>query len=88
MKVRKIATNSARLAAFSLLSQFRPVVVTVLEILTAVSLFGFLACAFFGQWFVFTVLLIAGVTTSALTWSYDAILSRLVPFDYGFLSEG
>ncbi|PAB33126.1 hypothetical protein CC202_09570 [Pseudomonas savastanoi] len=88
MKIRKVVTNSARLAAFSLLSLLRPVVVTGLEIITAFSLFGFIACAIFGQWFVFTVLLLAGVVASALTWSYDAILNRLVPFDYGFLSEG
>ncbi|HFF5988747.1 hypothetical protein [Pseudomonas fluorescens] len=88
MKAHDAVTGSARLAAFSLLSLVRPVVVGLLEIIAAMSLFGFLACALFGQWFVFTVMLVTGLLATALCWSYDALLSRLVPFNYGLLSDG
>ncbi|NBB13550.1 hypothetical protein [Pseudomonas sp. SLFW] len=88
MKARDAVTGSARLAAFSLLSLIRPVVVGLLEIIAALSLFSFLACALFGQWFVFTVMLLTGLVATVLCWSYDALLSRLVPFNYGLLSDG
>ena len=87
MKAHKVATGSLRLAAFSLLSLIRPAVVLALEVVAALSLLGFLACALFGAWFIFTVFMVAGVVSTALAWSYDALLSRLVPFGYGFLSE-
>ncbi len=87
MKARNVAIGSLRLAAFSVLSLIRPAIVLILEFVAALSLLGFLACALFGQWFIFTVFLVAGVISTALAWSYDACLSRLVPFNYGFLSE-
>ena len=87
MKIRNVVTGTFRVAAFSFLSLIRPLIFLVLEGIAFLCLFGFIACALFGQWFVFTVLLSTGLVSKVLAMGYDALLTWLTPFNYGMVSD-
>lgn len=88
MSARRFLVAPVRLMAFSLLSLVRPAVIFLLEAVAMLSMLGFIGCAIFREWGIFAALLGSGLVCTALMWSYDALLAKLVPFNYGFLSEG